>query len=380
MVQLNSEFGSGRERRSPSRTCNIGACRAGLAEFQYIMAITDGELGRFVVMHPALDDTDKITVFTREISVHHMRVSRGLQTSILSSFLQPRRCYVTARRPRPQPIAAEQVEESYEELQRSLPGTVQAHRCLVLLDSQTPSSEFAARHSTRAQRDLQLRIMKLGGLVNFAWFGTPGNDEEPSGVAYTPTGGRLLLPVISPSNIESVVQTLTEHMSGSSPVLEPETHKHVDILVCTHGARDCRCGDTGGNVYAALQKEVQAATARMKDEGVHDIPSIRVGQVGHVGGHKYVVDIHFLSYLRLIVPRYAANVLVYPQGEWLGLITPADVPELVSSMLKSKPRPLTREDPLQIMPDNWRGRMGLGKDEQADMYKEHKSISQPQSP
>jgi hypothetical protein len=52
-----------------------------------------------------------------------------------------------------------------------------------------------------------------------------------------------------------------------------ETSK--EVLVCTHGARDCRCGDIGGDLVAALRREV---TRRASD--------VAVGEVSHVGGHK----------------------------------------------------------------------------------------------
>ncbi|KAF6747145.1 Sucrase/ferredoxin-like-domain-containing protein [Ephemerocybe angulata] len=274
--------------------------------------------------------------------------------------------------------------ETPEELQRSLHGSVQAHRCLVLLDSPAPISTFPARHSTQIQRELQLRLTKLGGIVNFAFYGnappttTPispsspsssssskGEEEAVSAVAYTPLGGRLTLPSITLPTLPSTLQTLEAHISGSS-LLQPETQTNIDILVCTHGARDCRCGDTGGKVYAALREAVPKVQAEMEAEGKGGVrvPKIRVGEVAHVGGHKY-----------------AANVLIYPYGEWLGLITPSHVPELLSSIIKlhSKTpggiKPLGRDDPLDIMPEHWRGRMGLGKEEMVEMMEEYRRAS-----
>ncbi len=47
------------------------------------------------------------------------------------------------------------------------------------------------------------------------------------------------------------------------------------ILVCTHGARDCRCGDIGGDLVTALKAEV----GRRKS-------TVEIGELGHVGGHK----------------------------------------------------------------------------------------------
>ncbi|KAF5336529.1 hypothetical protein D9611_006544 [Ephemerocybe angulata] len=284
-----------------------------------------------------------------------------------------------ARPTRPKPKVDAQ-PETPEELQRSLPGSVQAHRCLVLIDSPAPISTFPARHSTQIQRELQLRLTKLGGIVNFAHYHSPSSssssssspspstssssskgEEVVSAIAYTPQGGRLTLPHITLPTLSSTLSTLEAHISGSS-LLQPETQNHIDILVCTHGARDCRCGDTGGKVYDALREAVPKVQAELNlGKGVVRVPKIRVGEVAHVGGHKY-----------------AANVLIYPYGEWLGLITPSHVPELLSSIIKlhSKTpggvKPLGRDDPLDIMPEHWRGRMGLGKDEMVEMMEEYR--------
>lgn len=191
------------------------------------------------------------------------------------------------RRPSPPP----EKEEPFSELLTSLPGTAQAHRCLVLLNSSIPITEFPSRYSTKIQRQLQIRLVRLGGIVNFAWFGGPpphvsgsseGEGEEVlSGVAYTPNGGRLPLPHISLSTIDNVVKQLVSHMEATT--IQPETQAHIDILVCTHGARDCRCGEKGGEVYEALKEEVQKI---QKDS--RDSPRVRVGEIAHVGGHKYV--------------------------------------------------------------------------------------------
>jgi hypothetical protein len=50
-----------------------------------------------------------------------------------------------------------------------------------------------------------------------------------------------------------------------------------EILVCTHGSRDCRCADQGLPLVGALEQEIQRL-------GLDD--RIRVSQVAHVGGHK----------------------------------------------------------------------------------------------
>lgn len=61
---------------------------------------------------------------------------------------------------------------------------------------------------------------------------------------------------------------------------QAETEADADRLylyVCTHGSRDCRCGDAGGDVVRALRAEV--ARRGIADE-------VFVGEVAHVGGHK----------------------------------------------------------------------------------------------
>lgn len=210
--------------------------------------------------------------------------------------------------------------------------------------------------------------MRLGGIVNFAWFGEPplsrkstAEDEEVlSGVAYTSNGGRLTLPNVSLSTMDAVVERIVSHMEATS--IQPDTQDHIDILVCTHGARDCRCGDKGGKVHQALKDELGKL-----NKDAEGMPQVRVGEVAHVGGHKY-----------------AANVLIYPQGEWLGLVQPNDASTILHKLLPpagsnatsraESIRPLGRHDPL-LLPQRWRGRMGLGKDEQIEMFDEYTNSS-----
>jgi hypothetical protein len=48
-----------------------------------------------------------------------------------------------------------------------------------------------------------------------------------------------------------------------------------EILVCTHGSRDCRCSNLGGQLVESLRTEIQS-----RDLGVV------VREIAHVGGHK----------------------------------------------------------------------------------------------
>lgn len=60
--------------------------------------------------------------------------------------------------------------------------------------------------------------------------------------------------------------------------------------------------------------------------------------------------------------RYAANVLVYPEGEWLGNLHTENVPEVLDSILARHVD--SEKSPIPLCPAFWRGRMGLHKEEQ----------------
>ncbi len=71
-------------------------------------------------------------------------------------------------------------------------------------------------------------------------------------------------------NSSGFLETLTTAVQSSSLPVSRE------ILICTHGARDCRCGDIGGDLVAALNKET----------GTRRDPKVTIGEISHVGGHK----------------------------------------------------------------------------------------------
>ena len=211
------------------------------------------------------------------------------------------------------PPSGSQVDAAEE----PLAGSIQSHRALVLLHSPLPISALPARHSTQLQRELLLRLggARGGVLVNWVWFGENGgasdaagavrtegaalretkSSEEYAATVYT-ANGRLDIPAISLANVEKVVQSIQAHISSPSPLPNP-THE-LHFYVCTHGARDCRCGEMGGAVARALRDEVASLPSESVDS-VHGKVKVRVGELAHVGGHKY-----------------AANLLVYPPGDW----------------------------------------------------------------
>ncbi|EGN94489.1 hypothetical protein SERLA73DRAFT_188415 [Serpula lacrymans var. lacrymans S7.3] len=252
-----------------------------------------------------------------------------------------------------------------------LPGTTPSHLSYIFIHTPQPPSQYPSKYSTPVQRALQVRATKWGGSVGFSWSpdqpaipalpsessidsttASPSSEQEYYLTAFS-SRGRLVIPSVSTSNVEEVESRLREHAqplpsAAHGHGVQPETSESQDvyIYVCTHGARDCRCGDTGGAVASALREQVSRI-----DGGRH----IKVAEVGHVGGHKY-----------------AANVLIYPHGEWLGLVQPEDVPSIVDTVLAVPLRPLTADD-APLFPSHWRGRMGLSKGEQVDLFASYHS-------
>ncbi|TMW58279.1 hypothetical protein Poli38472_011867 [Pythium oligandrum] len=102
------------------------------------------------------------------------------------------------------------------------------------------------------------------------------------------------------------------------------------IFVCAHEQRDFRCGCNGPLLLRWL-----------KDIGEKRNISLHLYSASHFGGH-----------------RYAANAIVYPSGDWFGLLNePADAEALVQA--------LEDQDPLRLA-SQWRGRINMTKEEQIE--------------
>ena len=177
----------------------------------------------------------------------------------------------------------------------TLPGTVAYHNTYIMLHTRTPPPSFPARVQSKLQRALQLRTSRWGGIVNHAWLpedsepGATPEWDDPTHESYrvsvfSTSRGFLEIPRVSMENLDEVAAVLQHH--SEKPLREP-----VDVVatsplyfyVCTHGERDCRCGETGGAVFDALREGIDK-------RGYGDI--MKVGALGHVGGHKYVLLSH----------------------------------------------------------------------------------------
>lgn len=71
--------------------------------------------------------------------------------------------------------------------------------------------------------------------------------------------------------------------------------------------------------------------------------------------------------------RYAPNLLIYPYGDWYGLLSPVQVSQILADIRATAEtrgvRPLEGTEELVLsshgLREHWRGRMGMNKEEQA---------------
>lgn len=177
-------------------------------------------------------------------------------------------------------VVASRVRSLSTEAKKPLYGTVASHSSYIFLRANEPPSAFPARISTAIQRELQLRTMKMGTIVNFAWTGEP--PKLPEGVAsatvFSTLGGRLEIPHLTLENMNEVESRLKAHIQHGP--IEAGTDEQIHLYICTHGARDCRCGEHGSQVARALKEETERRKLNHR---------VKVREVGHVGGHRCVV-------------------------------------------------------------------------------------------
>jgi len=194
-----------------------------------------------------------------------------------------------------------------------LVGTAPFHDHYVMLHSRNPPREFPKAVSSPVQRALQLALAPSNGSVNFSWSPRQSlppapsspDDEVYSATAFSKGGNVIELEGLTVSNIQEAVQRITSPRLMIHP---GDTVRPLYIYVCTHAARDCRCGVIGSSVSEALRKEIDR-------RGLATI--VKLGETGHVGGHKLgFLDSRPYTKPNWTALRYAANVLIYPKGEW----------------------------------------------------------------
>ena len=164
---------------------------------------------------------------------------------------------------------------------QNLTGTVPFHDYYVLLHSRSPPREFPKVVASPIKNALQLALVPSNGLVNFSW--SPQQSPPPlsspeeevySATSFSKWGSVVELEDLTLSNVQEAVQRITK----PRPTIERgDAVRPLYIYVCTHAARDCRCGDIGSSVAEAFRKEI----------GRRGLTSIvKLGETGHVGGHQ----------------------------------------------------------------------------------------------
>lgn len=133
-----------------------------------------------------------------------------------------------------------------------------------------------------------------------------------------------------------ILTLIMDHLVGNeiSPRLQSQPLTGQHVFVCIHGRRDERCGQCGPPLVERFQLELGR-------RGLNE--QITLHQSSHVGGHAF-----------------AGNVLIYPTGDWYGFVTPQAVPSLIESHLIHG----------NIVPELWRGRMGLAPEVQITAAKQ----------
>lgn len=173
----------------------------------------------------------------------------------------------------------------------TLVGTVPPHDCYVLLYHHIPPTKLPSRPDSPIVKTLRKHVATIGGLVNFAWrediqpAPSISSNDAYSATAFYSWGGRLDIPSITEANVDQCGEALTKFKRRE---VESQATPDVHLYVCTHGARDCRCGETGVAVAHALRMELSKLQTRAesKDEWPTSPNNIKIGEVTHVGGHK----------------------------------------------------------------------------------------------
>ncbi|KZS90147.1 hypothetical protein SISNIDRAFT_488679 [Sistotremastrum niveocremeum HHB9708] len=244
----------------------------------------------------------------------------------------------------------------------TLAGTVPLHTSYLFLHLRNPISELPSKPQSRLFNTIRSRALDWGCLVNLCHSiddeayninkvalrscGDADLLEGCKATLYTPSAGNVGLEIrdIQGDNVEEKLATISPLFGVHAKPVVPTIMKSdsdVQLYVCTHGSRDCRCGDEGGRVLRAIRDHLRSRDLSLK---------VSVNETAHVGGHKY-----------------AANVLVFPHGDWYGNLRAENVPNALDVALAASPSKRSSEPPDQTLSRFWRGRMGLSKSQQIDL-------------
>lgn len=113
----------------------------------------------------------------------------------------------------------------------------------------------------------------------------------------------------------------------------------IMVLICGHGGRDERCGKLGPILQAEFEEKLERQNVPIiRDPPVMDAvkipteiqgyqPAARVGQISHIGGHKFAGNV-----IIYIPPSFKSNPLA-GKGIWYGRVEPANVEGIVAKTI-----------------------------------------------
>lgn len=178
-----------------------------------------------------------------------------------------------------------------------LPRAISPTRALLLLSTPSPPTDWPSHlemHSPLlAATSAKLKARGVGVNVVYdpaAPYGSFGfqtekkGEEKFMGRLFWPDGRKMEwdvfnLETLNSDQLEKAINytPVLSHSSGLPQLLPASITSKKEILVCTHGSRDCRCADRGGPLVLALRKEVNRRGLQSQ---------VKIGEVAHVGGHK----------------------------------------------------------------------------------------------
>lgn len=172
------------------------------------------------------------------------------------------------------------------------------HDLYISLHTTRPSTSWPSRVETVSPLLVELKreMKKYNGLVNFAYNLEEGaharqsasQGELQSGMAWDESGpeayGATLHGINQSSGFAARLSLFNyREIIADYLTAEPATTITIDpdllhFYVCTHGSRDCRCGDVGSDVLDSLKDFVSGLDVQFRSK-------IKISEVAHVGGH-----------------------------------------------------------------------------------------------
>ncbi|KAI0031893.1 Sucrase/ferredoxin-like-domain-containing protein [Vararia minispora EC-137] len=232
------------------------------------------------------------------------------------------------------------------EADEQLAGTVAPHSLYIVLCTSDSPRTLPSRIQSPIRLDLQRMLLQHGGIVNFM------HTTDARALALS---AQLTSPPIrnTAAQVDNSDDLPADDMMSPLRRFQPgEYDGPVHLYVCTHAERDCRCGTQGVALVDALRDELRRRRKVTKSGLWHRVV---VGELAHVGGHKY-----------------AANLLVFPHGDWLGRLHADQASELLDIIAKSPFTNMEGETRAPLWPEHWRGRMGLTPAEQRNLFEKHR--------